>query len=265
MKHQAGLSQPDFSISTLAQDLQQLTSAHNSTEKAVSVLANKIEMLQLQETKLFDQIQMTSDALERHTAHPTHQTHDHKLNNVLYGIEELSSKTSRYERQQGDIKAVLETLNSIKVQMNPDHIVDCFRLGKFNQTQSRSRPILIRFLHTLDVNTILANKKYLSTPLMIKPDLSPQEKKVESALLKECWSLIQNGHNCTQIKLSNNRIFVNGHLYGEVTNGELKCSSLPLNSTSQQTDASNLQQPRLQCQPKPTVSSSFEFSGYRMC
>jgi len=180
----------------------------------------------------------------------------------LYGSGELSSKTSRYKRQQGDIKAVLETLSCMKVQMNPDHIVDCFRLGKFKQTQSRPRPILIRFLRTLDINTILANKKYLSTPLTIKPDLSSQEKKVESALLKERWSLIQNGHNRKQIKLSHNRIFVNGHLYGEVTNGEFKCSSLPLNSTSQQMNTSNSQQPRLQCQPKSTVSSAFY--GYRM-
>jgi len=50
IKHQAGLSQPDFLTSTLAQDLEQLTSAHNSTEKAVSYLVNKIEMLQLLET-----------------------------------------------------------------------------------------------------------------------------------------------------------------------------------------------------------------------
>ena len=47
----------------------------------------------------------------------------------------------------------------------------------------------------MDVNTILANKRSLSTPLIIKPDMSPQERAVESALLKERWSLINAGHN----------------------------------------------------------------------
>jgi len=55
MKHQAGLSQADSSVNTLQHDLGQLASAHSEIEKAVT------EILQLQETKLADQIQNTSD------------------------------------------------------------------------------------------------------------------------------------------------------------------------------------------------------------
>ena len=118
-------------------------------------------------------------------------------------------KTSRHKRQQNDVKAILETLSSIKVQINPDHIIDCFRLGKFKQNQSRPRPILIKLQRTMDVNTILANKSSLPSPLIIKPDMSPQERAIESVLLKERWSLIKAGHNRKQIKLSSNHIFVN--------------------------------------------------------
>ena len=71
MKHQASLSQPGPSDNTLHQDLGLLALAHSKIEKAVSDLANKIETLQLQETKLADQIQSTSDALEKHTVHST--------------------------------------------------------------------------------------------------------------------------------------------------------------------------------------------------
>ena len=88
MIHQAGLPQPDLTVSTLSADLEQLASAHCKIEKAVSDLSNKIETLQLQETKLVDQIQTTSNALDRHTANPTQQVPDRKSNVVLYGIDE---------------------------------------------------------------------------------------------------------------------------------------------------------------------------------
>ena len=53
MCHQSGLPQPDLSVSTVTEDL---ASAHSKIEKAVSDLSHKIEALQLQETKLVDQI-----------------------------------------------------------------------------------------------------------------------------------------------------------------------------------------------------------------
>jgi len=95
---------------------------------------------------------------------------------VLYGISESPTKTPKHERVQKDIKAVLEILNSIKVQINPDHITDCFRLGKFKANQPRPRPYLIKLKRIMDVSAILANKRSLSSSLVIKPDMSPEEK-----------------------------------------------------------------------------------------
>ena len=118
----------------------------------------------------------------------------------MYGIDEQCLQTSRYERQQNDINTVIEVLISIKVQKKPDHIEDCFRLGRFKQAKSRSRPILMRLQRVMDVNEILASRKSLRAPFIIKPDLSSTERAIESALLKERWSLIQTGVNRKQIK-----------------------------------------------------------------
>ena len=75
----------------------------------------------------------------------------------------------------------------------------------------------------MDVSTILANKRSLS-PLFIEPDMSSDETKIESALLKERWSLIQSGHDHKHIELINNHILFNGQLHGEMVNSVFKCS-----------------------------------------
>ena len=221
VQHQAyGLSKPDQSTSTL-KDLEQLSSAHNTLEKAVLDLTSRINNLQVQESQLVDQIKTTSDALGRH---PTQQAPDRRSNVVLYGIGESPTKTPKHERVQKDIKAVLEILNGINVQINPDHIIDCFRLGKFKVNQPRPRPVLIKLKRVMDVSAILANKRSLSSPLVIKPDISPDERKIESALLKERWSLIQSDLDRKHIKLINNCILVNGQLHGEIVNSVFKRS-----------------------------------------
>ena len=89
----------------------------------------------------------------------------------------------------------------------------------------------------MDVSIILANKRSLSSPLAIKPDMSPDERKIESALLKERWSLIQGGHERKNIKLSINYIFVNGHLHGKIINLVFRHSS----SSSASTQKAQLQ------------------------
>ena len=85
----------------------------------------------------------------------------------------------------------------------------------------------MRLQHVMDVNEILASRKSLRAPFIIKPDLSPTEREIESASLKECWSLIQTGVNRNQIKLRNNCIFVNGQLHREVKSSMVHLSALP--------------------------------------
>jgi len=51
----------------------------------------------------------------------------------------------------------------------------------------------------MDANVILVNRASLSPPHLLKPDMSPEDRAIESILLKERWSLIQRGHNRKQI------------------------------------------------------------------
>ena len=209
IRHQAcGSSQP--SIPTLSDNIESLTSTYNTIEKAVSDLSSKIVNLQSQECNLSEQIKSTIVALGRQSSYSTPAPADQRSNIVLYGVEESPPKALRHERLQHDVKAVLDILGGIKVQLNPVQILDYFRLGKFKPNQSRPRPILLKLQRIMDANIILANKTSLRTPLMVKPDMSLEERAIESVLLKERWSLIQSGHNRKQIKISKNQIYLGG-------------------------------------------------------
>jgi len=52
---------------------------------------------------------------------------------------------------------------------------------------------------------------------MIKPDLTSEERKIESILLHERWNIIQKGIDRKTIKLRNRQILVNNRLHGKVT------------------------------------------------
>ena len=135
---------------------------------------------------------------------------------MVFGVEESPPKTFKSVRLQKDMESVSEIFASISVQVNPSRILDCYRLGKFKSPQTRPRPILVKLLRSIDVTAILANRWSLSSPLFIKPDMSPEERTTESTLLRERWSLIQAGNDRKKIKISNNRIYLNNQLFGEV-------------------------------------------------
>ena len=106
--------------------------------------------------------------------------------------------------------------------MKSTQILDCYHLGQFKVQQSRPRPILVKLQRTIDANAILANRFSVSSPFLIKPDMSPVERANESTLLKGRWSLIQTGYNRKQIKLSSTCIYIDGQIYGEAINSEFK-------------------------------------------
>lgn len=76
-----------------------------------------------------------------------------------------------------------------------------------------------------DVRNLLARSGSLHYPLRLKPDLSPEDRKTEALLMKERWSLIQQGVERGSIKLRRNQLFVNNHLYGSVQSGKLELTS----------------------------------------
>ena len=146
---------------------------------------------------------------------------------MIFGVEESPPKTPKSTRLQKDTSTVVEIFSSLGVHVESSHILDCFRLGKFKVQQSKPRPILVKLHRIIDATSILANKASLSSPIFIKPDMSPAELAVESILLKERWTLIQGGHNRKSIRInsSNSSIYVNNQVFGKVTNSKFQHSN----------------------------------------
>ena len=112
-----------------------------------------------------------------------------------------------------------------------------YRLGKYQSSSSRHRPLLIKFLRAADATYLLSNKSKLKSQVFLKPDLTPEDRAKESLLLKERWSLIQKGTERKLIKLHNYSIFVNGQLHCKVVESQLEFQSsshrwLPLANSS---------------------------------
>ena len=67
----------------------------------------------------------------------------------------------------------------------------------------------------------------MSRPHSIKPDMSREQRLLESILMKERWGLIQSGVARKSIKI---RLFVNNKLHGQVINSKFQCESPILSS-----------------------------------
>ena len=201
-----------------------LSSEHGALQKAVSDLSSRIDKLQAQELELCSQIKTTSKVLVTHTDRSKSQNVSRKSNVVVYGVEECPPKTPKSVRLQSDSNAVSKVFSSMDVHIEPNQFVDCFRLGKFKSNQSRKRPILVKLQCTIDATTILANRTSLSSPIFIKPDMSPAEQKIELILLKERWLLIEGGFDRKSVKISsvNHSIYVNNQIFGRVVNSQFQ-------------------------------------------
>ena len=68
-----------------------------------------------------------------------------------------------------------------------------------------------------DVSKVLAKRSLIQPPYSVKPYLSKEEQRCESALLKERWSLIQSGtsRESIKIRLKDGVIMVDSKLYGK--------------------------------------------------
>ena len=148
---------------------------------------------------------------------------ERKLNVVVYGLDENPSNTTRQDRLQMDVKSVISAFSKLdSPPIDESSIKDCYRLGKYNAQASRPRPILVKFLRYTDASTILNNKTKLSKPVYVKPDLSAEERAVESMLLKERRCLIEKGVARQFIKIRNQSLFVLNKLHAKVQNKQLQ-------------------------------------------
>lgn len=146
---------------------------------------------------------------------------DKKFNLVFYGIPECRKGTKRADRYKHDLDMVSDITSELINSIQADSIKDCVRLGKYNE-QRRSRPILVKFNRFADVSNILSKRKDLDSHFLIKPVMSPDERKTESILLKERWNLTQSGVPKKDIRIRNSSIYIKQQLHGIVKNSVLQ-------------------------------------------
>ena len=89
--------------------------------------------------------------------------------------------------------SVSGVLKSVDNQLSEHTIRGCQRLGKYSN--DKCRPILVKLTRSCDITSILSKyAKFANMPgISIKPDLSKDDRKVESILLMERRKLIQSG------------------------------------------------------------------------
>ena len=151
----------------------------------------------------------------------TSTTLDRKFNLVFYGIEENPPNTVRSERLKAELSRILGVINNIVSKIDANFIKDYHCLRKYNPNRSKPRPILVKFLRSADVTSILFEKSNLALPFSIKTDMTAEEKKIEGLLLKERWELLQKDINRNQIKIRQNSLYINDRLHAGVLDAKL--------------------------------------------
>lgn len=131
-----------------------------------------------------------------------------------------------------DLDHINSIVTGIESSISAQSIRDCYRLGRYNE-QHRPRPILVNLNRATDVTTILSKCSALSKPLVIKRFMSQEERACEAILLRERWSLIQDGTDRKSIRIHKSRLFKNNQLHGEVINSRYQLSA---SNTSTHTD-----------------------------
>ena len=142
---------------------------------------------------------------------------DRKFNLVIYGVKENPTGTQRRARIKADIEKCVQILKQADDDISIQSMRDCLRLGKFDSSKTRPRPLLVKLSRILDVDNILYNRSKIAEGILVKPDMNREERHRESILLKERWSLMNTGTDKKHIKIRGTKLFVKDRLYGEIT------------------------------------------------
>ena len=168
---------------------------------------------------------------------------DSRYNVVLYGIVESPPDTPRSDRQKHDLDQLLNVLSNIDASLTAASIRDFHRLGKFKPSNTRPRPLLVKFLRTFEASIVLSKKDSLASSLQhvsIKRDMSLEERQIENALLKERRSLIDSGIERKFIKIRGNSLYVKNKLHGIVQGSQFH-TTVPKTLEHNKTQASTAQ------------------------
>ena len=145
-----------------------------------------------------------------------------KYNIIVFGVAACPRGTSHAERLSRDEAAIVQSFQDQIPSFCAMCIRDSFRLGKYTESNSHPRPILVSLNRVADVNLVLSKRSsFPSVGLRVKPDLSPEERHIESLLLKERRLLIDKGTDRGLMKLHRNCLYVSGRIHCRVKNGIL--------------------------------------------
>lgn len=141
---------------------------------------------------------------------------DKKFNLVIKGLPECQAGLRKHERACKDLEAVVSTLAFINSDLSGQCIRDCFRMGKFDEL--KCRPMLVKLTRARDVQSILVGRSKLKNlpGIMVKPDLTLEQRQTESILLMKRRELIDSGVGRSDIKLRGNTLYVHKKVYGSV-------------------------------------------------
>ena len=85
--------------------------------------------------------------------------------------------------------------------------------------------LIVKLKRSVDASNILTKQSSYPDNIVIKPDLSPEEREIQKILLSARWDLIQSGAERKSIKIKGSSIYVAGRCYGKVSNLQF-CKSL---------------------------------------
>ena len=148
---------------------------------------------------------------------------------MVSGIKECPEGTSKLDRFKQDIDSVADLLHTVDPHFHKQSIRNSFRQGKFEANATRPLSILVKFHRQLDPISILSNKPSLPNGIIIKPDITCEERKADSLLLQN------SGVPKSSIKISRFTIYVNKCQHDQVINSAFCLTPQPSTSNKSHT------------------------------
>lgn len=203
-------------LSTVQDKLAELEGSSAAATSAINSYASAVSHHSQPLNSVLNTSSLPIPSLRSDAAPKPYSLSNRKFNLILFGLEESTKGTPRHLRVRKDYENACSLLSSINPLISELSICDCLRLGRYRD--DRHRPVLVKLNRSCDVQSILSNRRVLSSRpgISIKPDLSPEERTIESLLLKERRSLINSGINSSCIKIRGNILFLNKNKHGTI-------------------------------------------------
>lgn len=169
------------------------------TEDILKSLNPKFENLQKSLENFGARIENNEKKIEQIDYRIDEMEQRNKLNNlIIYGITENHNE---------NVEELLTTLfkNKLGIEINPNEIENCYRLGANNAGNKQNRPIHVKFLSFKTRNLLYNNKKKLKrTKIVIREDLTKKNQELVKYAINKYGSNAVFTQSCKVYVLQNN-------------------------------------------------------------